>query len=659
MPVQETKGSASAQGYGFGLGSQATYIEDVFSTWLYTGNSSTQTITNGIDLAGKGGLVWTKARNLVTDQMWFDTARGVKQELGSNKTNAQSTNNIGITAFGATGYTTAQDNGLNGPYTYVSWSFRKQPKFFDVVTWTGDGNNSRTLAHNLASVPGSIIIKASSAVSNWWIITRFNDTTYKWGYLNSTGSFDTTSYSPSTIATSSVINIGYINQNIESVNQNGVTYVAYLFAHNAGGFGATGTDNVISCGSYTGNGSTQTVSLGYEPQYILYKQATGSIRDWMVFDSMRGLTMGTDIALFPNANYSESSGDAFNPTATGFVVNNNVSWNQSGETYIYIAIRRGPMKTPTTGTEVYGAYAKPLSQTVNQISLSFTSDLMIAKNRSGGTASGAYWFSRLVGMVNPSPFTISSSTAAETTQAGKQYAQNAESNYFYNVGPGANTNLEYNDSSNSSVFWFMRRAPGFFDEVCDTGTAVAKTVNHNLTIAPELIIRKRRSATAENWLVLATALGLSELRLNQTNAVAMDGSSWNNTLPTSSVFSVGSGADVNGSGLNYVTYLFATVAGVSKVGSYTGTGATLNINAGFTTGARFVMIKRTDSTGDWFYWDTARGMVSGTDPRLAMNSTAAETNADWVYTASSGFQIVTTDASVNASGGSYIYFAVA
>ena len=71
------------------------------------------------------------------------------------------------------------------------------------------------------------------------------------------------------------------------------------------------------------------------------------------------------------------------------------------------------------------------------------------------------------------------------------------------------------------------------------------------------------------------------------------------------------------------------------------------------------MIKRFDSTGDWWVWDTARGMVAGTDPRLALNSTAAESNANWVYTNASGFQIVTTDATVNASGGSYIYLAIA
>ena len=98
---------------------------------------------------------------------------------------------------------------------------------------------------------------------------------------------------------------------------------------------------------------------------------------------------------------------------------------------------------------------------------------------------------------------------------------------------------------------------------------------------------------------------------------------------------------------------------MSKVGTYTGTGATQTISCGFTGGARYVLIKRTDSTGDWWVWDTARGMVAGTDPRLPYNSTAAETNANWVYTTTGGFQIVTSDATVNASGGTYIYLAIA
>jgi hypothetical protein len=108
-----------------------------------------------------------------------------------------------------------------------------------------------------------------------------------------------------------------------------------------------------------------------------------------------------------------------------------------------------------------------------------------------------------------------------------------------------------------------------------------------------------------------------------------------------------------------VAYLFATLAGVSKVGNYTGTGATQTINCGFTGGARFVLIKRTDNPGAWYVWDSARGMVSGTDPSLRLNSTAAEVNANSVYTITTGFQIVTTVDDINTAGGEYIFFAIA
>jgi hypothetical protein len=107
-------------------------------------------------------------------------------------------------------------------------------------------------------------------------------------------------------------------------------------------------------------------------------------------------------------------------------------------------------------------------------------------------------------------------------------------------------------------------------------------------------------------------------------------------------------------------YLFATAACVSKVGSYTGTGTLTTINCGFTGGARYVLIKRTDSTSDWLMWDTARGMVSGTDPSISSNYQGAEINANSVYTIATGFQLLASpSADVNTNGGSYIFLAIA
>jgi hypothetical protein len=212
---------------------------------------------------------------------------------------------------------------------------------------------------------------------------------------------------------------------------------------------------------------------------------------------------------------------------------------------------------------------------------------------------------------------------------------------------------------------FFKRAPGFFDEVCYTGTGSARTVAHNLAAVPELILVKSRSAANGGLVYNKTITAAKYLKLfftSEGNASATtDSGGFNSVEPTSSVFTVGSYSNVNASGETYVAYLFATLAGVSKVGSYTGTGTTLQIDCGFTGGARFVLIKRTDSTGDWYVWDSARGIIAGDDPYLLLNSTAAEvTNTDYVDTYSAGFEISSTaPAAINASGGSFIFLAIA
>jgi hypothetical protein len=136
---------------------------------------------------------------------------------------------------------------------------------------------------------------------------------------------------------------------------------------------------------------------------------------------------------------------------------------------------------------------------------------------------------------------------------------------------------------------------------------------------------------------------------------------FNQTAPTASVFTLGTSSSTNGSGSTYVAWMWATCAGVSKVGSYTGTGTTLQVNCGFTGGTRFVLIKRTDATGDWYVWDSARGIVSGNDPYFLLNSVDSEvTNTDYVDTYSAGFEISSTAPSaINANGGSFIFLAIA
>ena len=619
----------------------AVYVEDVFSTYLYTGNGSTQTITNGIDLAGEGGLVWIKGRSGATGHRFTDTARGATKSLESNSTAAEATESTGLTSFSSTGFALGADADYStNAATYASWTFRKAPKFFDVVTYTGNGSN-RTIAHNLGSVPGSIIVKRTDTTANWAVYHRSLANT-QYLVLDSTAAAATgATWWNSTTPTSSVFSVG----TDASVNASGGTYVAYVFAHDAGGFGLTGTDNVISCGSTNGS----KVTLGYEPQWILYRSSNFT-DDWQIVDNMRGLPVGAVAQLLkPNTSGAETTtSNNITIAADGFTL------GAISGTAIYIAIRRGPMKVPTLGTTVYDGVIYTGNGTNNRnIANGFAADLVLGGNRTGLSTNGFY--DRLRG---PALLATSSNDVELTALLNGE-------GVFTSTQVGMNVssanNAAYNSNTVSEILNFFKRAPSFFDIVCYTGTGTGRTVTHNLAATPELMIVKRRD-TANDWWVYDVGTGNTKYNiLNSTTTPTTNSTAWNNTSPTSSVFSVGSGSPVNASAGTHVAYLFATCVGVSKVGSYTGTGTTLQINCGFAAGARFVLIKRTDSTGDWFVWDTARGIISGDDPYLLLNSTAAEvTNTDYIDPLSSGFQISSTaPAAINANGGSFIFLAIA
>jgi hypothetical protein len=128
-------------------GGDNLYVEDVFSTYLYEGNSSTQTITNGIDLDGEGGLVWLKIRPVATSHVLVDTERGASSAIFSDLTDSEQTGYPYVTSFNSDGFTLGNMSATNdSSYNYASWTFRKAEKFFDVVTYTGTGSATRIRA---------------------------------------------------------------------------------------------------------------------------------------------------------------------------------------------------------------------------------------------------------------------------------------------------------------------------------------------------------------------------------------------------------------------------------------------------------------------------------------------------------------------------------
>lgn len=633
------------------------FVEDVFSTWLYTGNGSTQTITNGIDLAGKGGLVWLKARSSAQNNFLFDTNRGVQKRLVSNSTAEEFILSDGLSSFNSNGFTLGSGYTANGSgLDLVSWTFREAPNFFDVVTYTGNGVSGRAVPHNLGIAPGCIIVKSTnSAGDNWVVYHRSLPTPTNAGlYLNTTDATQSYPFFP-TAPDATNFYVGGAGYN---VNSGSTTYVAYLFAHN------TASDGIIQCGSYTTTGADQEINLGWEPQWVLIKNtniAGNAYTGWGVFDTMRGFTVDVDNPLLANRNNAENGTENANsvnyvdPTATGFRVKNGTTLagaGSAGYTYIYVAIRRGPMRTPTLGTSVFSPIVRTGTGAAATVTTGNLPDWIIMKAFSG-SAGNAY--TRLTGN-NRQLYT--NLTLQEIDQSAP-YGVTGFLNTSYTLGLNANNE---NQSGASIVNWAFSRAPGFMDVVCYTGNGTAgRTVNHNLGVAPELIIVKGRNNAGTSWLVYAAPLGATQsLFLNldyQTGTYPY----WNNTTPTATVFTVGSSYDANTSGGTYVSYLFASAPGVSKVGTYTGNGSSQTINCAFTTGARFVLIKRTDSTGDWYVWDSARGIVAGNDPYLALNTTAAEvTSNDSVDPDSTGFVVNQVAASnINVNGATYIFLSIA
>jgi hypothetical protein len=202
-----------------------------------------------------------------------------------------------------------------------------------------------------------------------------------------------------------------------------------------------------------------------------------------------------------------------------------------------------------------------------------------------------------------------------------------------------------------------------FSVVTYTGTGANATVGHGLGVAPRMIIIKNRTDVAgRDWQVYHVSLTSAAncIQLNQTNAQASSPTQFNSTAPTSSVFSIGTAGATNGSTNSHVAYCFAAVAGYSAFGSYTGNGSSDGVFVFLGLRARFLMIKRTDSTGGWVMLDTARDTYNDVDNYLYANSSAADAGSSNVLDINSnGFKIRNSWTDINASGGTYIYMAFA
>jgi len=300
-----------------------------FDAKAYTGNGGTQTIS-GMQFAPD--LVWIKNRGSVTDHGLFDTVRGATKRISSNLANAESTEVNSLTAFTSDGFTVGatQDFNQNG-VGLVGWQWKEgATPGFDIVTYTGNGSAGRTVAHSLGVTPAMTIVKDRSNGTNGWPVWHKAFSNSQTLYLESTTGLLTRDRV--TAVSSTTFTVGSHTE----VNNNGNTYVAYLFAEVAG---------FSKFGSYTGNGSSDgpMIFTGFRPRFILLKR-TDTTGNWNMYDSARSPRNADTKVLYPNLSNSEdASTDHFDWLSNGFKMKS-TNQNTNGGTFIFAAFSENPFK---------------------------------------------------------------------------------------------------------------------------------------------------------------------------------------------------------------------------------------------------------------------------------------------------------------------------
>lgn len=638
------------QGAAGGAAGDGEFIDDLFSVNTYTGvPGGSTTVTTGVDLSGSNeGMVWVKNRYASSLGLVYDTLRGGGYALKPDRESSQGSDSDGPQTFNNNGYAT----GSAPASSHISWTFKSEPGFFDVVTYTGNGATGREIPHNLDGLPGFMLLKRTDSSSVWLTASIRNDASqYEFCLLNSANpkySNDLTA----NVATASVFKVnngswGDLYYGGDGMNVNGATYVCYLFANNDERFGNKGNNSVVKCGQYTGNGSSSgpDVNLGWEPQWLLIKRSNAS-EDWMLFDHIR-TSIRQDMYLDdmrPNTIGGDGDGAGgdsqpyLNWTSTGFKLTSSTGHtNGNNDTYSYVAIRRSDGyvgKPVTAGTDVFGMDYSNGGSFPNFDS-TFAVDFWLARN----PTSGGDVFTPHGRLTGNNYWTLNS-----------------------NGGWGHSSLVTHDDSDgvgtsfgSSYMAWMWKRHAGF-DAVTYKGNATSgRTISHSLNNIPEMIVCKKSDGSG-GWQVYHVGTGNTKyLYWNQDYMAQVSGAVWANTTPTKSVFTIGAGAEVNENGYKYLALLFSSVAGICKVGSYSGTGSSLDITTGFQP--RFVILKRTN-TGSWFVLDTTRGWGSGNDNFLLLNASGAQDgNYNIGAPTSTGFQLNGSDVNYNASGNEYIYYA--
>ena len=530
-------------------------------------------------------------------------------------------------------------NADAGNHSYI---FRKCKKFFTIKQFTGNGSN-QTLSHDLGCEPSMIWVKnVEDDGHSWGVYHKQLDATNPEAYqlFLSTNNERIASNDMwnNTKPTNSEFTVG----NNAHSNASGKKYIAYLFGADQAAFGRSGTDVIAKTGTYDGNsGGPNVVTLGFEPQMVMIKNiSSGTPRNWIVIDKIRGMTIdkssvGLDAFQYQNltgsADFTNSFID-FTPegfTLTGSSNNNNVT----GQTYVYYAIRN-EMTRPISGTDVY---ATSVGNATNPSFYSgFPVDAVWRKN----TASSGDWN---VGFRKSGRYDMKWND--KNTNEGSY-----SSFEFHN-----STAWGYGNDNSSYQSWMFKRARGFFDlQYWDGDSTTPRQLPHQLGVTPEMMIVKSRNNISDGWYVYHKDIpSLSYLKVHSSDKEYSGADCWTSNAPTDTHFYLGVDTAVNGNA-SYHGQLFATLPGVSKVGSYeiNANGDSVTVDCGFSAGPRFLLIKDyTNNSTDWMLFDTVRGIA---EPHATLGEMLDDIPGQKTWTVPAGVTSVSV-LCIGGGGGCVLY----
>ena len=424
--------------------------------------------------------------------------------------------------------------------------------------------------------------------------------------------------------------------------------------------GGTTTAGVVSDG-----GTTNTTTIANGKTYGFKLSTAGALEYINITDSgsFTSITTGLTGIRFPYASAAASTTGSLNAGQRAFAYT-----APSGFKALCTTNLPAPLVTKSntvmdvityTGT---GSSLTLPNGSSTPTSIAFTPDFVWLKGRSGATDHAIYDSVRDV-----QKDLVSNSTAAETTQTtgltafgtntftvGSLAKLNTSSATYVGWAWDAGTSTVSN-TQGSITSQVRANASAGFSVVTFTGAGGSQTVGHGLGVTPSLVIAKNRAST-NSWAVWFTGFTANEyLNFNSTAAKSTFSTQWGST-PTSTVIGVAD-SSVNGNGNGIVAYCFAPVIGYSNGFSYTGNGSADGsfVYLGFRP--RLIMLKRSDSTSNWTLLDTSREGYNVDNDPLYPNLVTAEPTTDLLDITSNGFKLRTTDASVNASAGTYIGFA--